>query len=301
MLTTRRSSVPVSHAQGEVSSLLQMLAGIDDPRDPRGVRHPPVAVLGVAVVATLAGAVNYRELGSTAADLPACLLDLLGCRRHPTSGRPLAPSGATPRRVPAGVQADALDMAVGAWLRTHAACDEQGWTIAVDGKDLHGSWDDGGRLVLFSAMTHRRDGQDAVVTGQSAVPAGTTETTQVRMPVETMGTGIAGALVTADAAHTCTATARYLVEQAGADHLLTIKGNRSSLHAAAVAAGRDLIAGHPHDVTQARGHGRINRWTTWAADVDDGLGLPYAARLAVIRRDVAADDRQAGSPSAKRS
>jgi hypothetical protein len=34
-----------------------------------------------------------------------------------------------------------------------------------------------------------------------------------------------------------------------------------------------------------RGHGRINRWTTWAIDV--GLGLPHAARLAVIRRDVA--------------
>jgi hypothetical protein len=37
-----------------------MLADIANPRDPRGVRHPLVAVLGVAVVATLAGAVNYR-------------------------------------------------------------------------------------------------------------------------------------------------------------------------------------------------------------------------------------------------
>lgn len=36
-----------------------------------------------------------------------------------------------------------------------------------------------------------------------------------------------------------------------------------------------------------RGHGRINRWTTWATDTDAGLGLPHAARLALIRRDVA--------------
>jgi hypothetical protein len=49
--------VSVSLAQAEVSSLLEMLAGITvprDPRDPRGVRHPLVAVLEVAVVA-LAG------------------------------------------------------------------------------------------------------------------------------------------------------------------------------------------------------------------------------------------------------
>ncbi|MEV0409182.1 transposase family protein [Actinoallomurus sp. NPDC050550] len=37
-----------------------MLAGIGDPRRTRGIRHPFVAVLGVAVVATLAGAANYR-------------------------------------------------------------------------------------------------------------------------------------------------------------------------------------------------------------------------------------------------
>jgi hypothetical protein len=55
-----------------------MLAGIRDPRDPRGVRHRLVAVLGVAVVATLAGAANYRELGSVAADLPQELLRLPG-------------------------------------------------------------------------------------------------------------------------------------------------------------------------------------------------------------------------------
>jgi DDE_Tnp_1-associated len=70
--------VPVSHAHAAVSSLLVMLADITDPRDPRGVRDPLVAVLGVAVVATLAGAANYRELGSVAAGLPQELLSLLG-------------------------------------------------------------------------------------------------------------------------------------------------------------------------------------------------------------------------------
>ncbi|HEV8276777.1 MAG TPA: transposase family protein [Streptosporangiaceae bacterium] len=72
--------MPGSHARAAVWSLLVMLADISDPRDPRGVRHRLVAVLGVAVVATLAGAASYRELGSVAAGLPQELLSLLGAR-----------------------------------------------------------------------------------------------------------------------------------------------------------------------------------------------------------------------------
>jgi predicted transposase YbfD/YdcC len=271
-----------------------MPAGVTDLRDPRGVRHPLVAVLGVAVMATLAGAANYRELGSVASDLPQRLLGLLGARWDQARRALAAPSGATLRRVLTRLDADELDAAVGAWPRRRAVCDAGGWAIALDGKDLHGSWEASGRLVLFSAMVHRTGRHDAVVLGQITVPEGTTETTQVRALLDPMD--IAGALVTADAAHTCIETARYLVEDKRADYLLTIKGNRSSPHAAAVAAGRDLIAAPPGHVNEERGHGRINRWTTWATDTDAGIGLPYAARLAVIRRDVA---DLAGQPLSK--
>jgi hypothetical protein len=82
----------VSHARAEVSSLLEMLAGITDPRNPRGIRHRLVTVLSIAVVATLAGAANYRELGSVAADLPQQLLRLLGARW-------IRAGGCSPRRV----------------------------------------------------------------------------------------------------------------------------------------------------------------------------------------------------------
>jgi hypothetical protein len=66
-------------------------------------------------------------------------------------------------------------------------------------KDLSGSWDDEVWLVLFPAMTHRADGQDAAVPGQITVPKDTTETTQMRTLLVSMD--IAGALVTAAAAH----------------------------------------------------------------------------------------------------
>src|SRR5260370_3175956 len=100
-----------------------MLADITDPRDRRGVRHPLVAVLGVAVAATLAGAASYPELGSVAAGLPAGLLSLLGARRDLAGLLFKAPSAGTLRRVLITLDADELDRAAGAWLREHAGRD----------------------------------------------------------------------------------------------------------------------------------------------------------------------------------
>jgi hypothetical protein len=88
------------------------------------------------VVATLAGAANYRELGSVAADLPQRLLGLLDARWDGAGRRFGVPSAATLRRVLVALDADELDAAVGAWLRGHATCDAEGWAIALDGKDL---------------------------------------------------------------------------------------------------------------------------------------------------------------------
>ena len=257
-----------------------------------------MAVLGVAVAATLAGAASYREPGSVAAGLPQELLSLAGARRDLAGLVFITPGAGTLRRVLITLDAGELDRAAGAWLREHAGCDADGWAIALDGKDLRGSWNDDGRLVLFSAMTHRTERQDAVVLGQITVPGGTTETTQVRTLLGEMD--IAGALVTGDAAHTCADTARYLVEDCHADYLLTIKGNRASLHAAAITTGRDLVTAEPGHITEERGHGRINRPTAWTTHTDPTawarIGLPHATRLAVIRRDVA---DLAGQPLSK--
>jgi len=209
----------VPHARAAVSSLL---ADITDPRDPRRIRHPLVAVPGVAVAATLAGAASYRELGSAAAGLPRELPSLPGARWDLAGLVFIAPSAGTLRRVLIALDAGEPGRAAGAWLREHADCYADGWAIALDGKNLRGSRDDDGRLVLFSAMTHRTGRQDAVVPGQITVPEGTTETTQVRTLLGEMN--IAEALVTADAAHTCAGTARYLAGDCHADYLLTIKG-----------------------------------------------------------------------------
>jgi hypothetical protein len=168
------------------------------------------------------------------------------------------------------------------------------WT----GKDLHGAWHDEGRLVLFSALVHCCKGQDPVTLAQIRVPEGTTETTQVKALLADLD--IDSALVTMDAAHTCAATARHLVEDKNADYLMAVKGNREALYTACRRVASGLVSGGqvPHVVTEDE-HGRISAWTTWSTELTDGDGvkLPHAARLAVIRRDVA----DLAGPSAKRS
>ncbi|HEY6424554.1 MAG TPA: transposase family protein [Pseudonocardiaceae bacterium] len=63
-----------------ISGLLEMLGRLTDPRSPQGKQHELVFVLASAVVAVLAGARNYPQLGSVVADLPQSLLAALGAR-----------------------------------------------------------------------------------------------------------------------------------------------------------------------------------------------------------------------------
>jgi hypothetical protein len=68
------------------------------------------------VVATLAGAASYRELGSVAAGLPQETLSLPGARWDLAGLVFIAPSAGTLRRVLIALDTDELDRAVGAWL-----------------------------------------------------------------------------------------------------------------------------------------------------------------------------------------
>ena len=94
------------------------LAALPDPRDRRGLRHDLAGVLAVAVCAVLAGAKSLAAIGEWAADAPPDVLLSLGIRPQPLTGVVRAPDEATVRRVLAGIDADALDAAVGGWLRT---------------------------------------------------------------------------------------------------------------------------------------------------------------------------------------
>lgn len=197
--------------------LLDLLQTVVDPRRPRGVRHPVVTVVALAICATLAGARSFTALAEWAKGLSREGLRRLGSKRwHP-------PSEPTFRRVLQQLDANALDAQIGQWIVRHYPLARQ--AIAVDGKSLRGAHDCGQAVPhLLSAILH----QEAVVLGQVAVEEKTNEIPKLRQLLDPLP--LQGAVVTADALHTQSETARYLVETKGADYLFIVKDNQPTLH-----------------------------------------------------------------------
>jgi predicted transposase YbfD/YdcC len=262
-----------------VRALVGMFEQVNDPRDPRGLRHRLATVLTVAVFAVLAGAQNYRQVGDRVADLPQALVALAGARECPALGVVEAPSGSTIRRVLTLVDADAADRVVGSWLASLVDSDDGGLAgLAMDAKTVCGAGGTDGDVTLFSAMAHGV----AVVVGQVRVPAATTETTQVRALLD--GVELAGLAVTADAAHAQADTAEYIVFERGGDYILQVKANQVEVlrQIAAVMPAAVVATADWSEVEQCDGD--TIRRSIWVVDADR-VDFPEAARVFRILRE----------------
>ena len=277
----------IGAAEGKISCLLEMLASITDPRDPRGRQYRLEFVLAVTVVATLAGAKNYAEISRRARDMPQELLKELGSRWDWFKLRYRWPSWAVIRAVLSGIDGNEMDRKVGRWLFAHAGKDENGdWSLALDGKVMRGAWtDENDKLTLFSAMIHRK----AITIAQVSVPAETNETTQASTllgALDTLGINAGNTvLLTFDAAHTCQETAKEVMKRPGFDYLMNVKGNRKRLQRAAFDKILPLLREAPHHVIREHFRGRIRQWSSWITGAD-GVELPGASQVALIRREV---------------
>jgi hypothetical protein len=210
---------------GRPGGLLERLQGLADPRDRRGVRHSFVSLLGIAVGALLSGAKSWTEVGEFARELTPEQLARLGARPSPYTGRYTPPDEATIRRALQRVDAEAVDRTVGGWLAEQGA--GEGGAVAVDGKTLRGAVGADGRQVhLLAALSHAQ----GMVLAQRRVDRKTNEITQFAPLLE--GVDLQGAVVTADALHTQTEHARYLVEDKHADYVFVVKDNQPGLVAA---------------------------------------------------------------------
>lgn len=106
-------SSPITAAVAQpdrVSQLLDLLATVPDPRDPRGVRYRLAGVLAVAVSAVLTGARSFAAIGEWAGDLSGQQLARLDLAT--------APEESTLRKLFARLDADALDRVLGAFMFT---------------------------------------------------------------------------------------------------------------------------------------------------------------------------------------
>lgn len=198
------------------ASLLQLLRSLDDPRCPRGKRHPLEALLALAVVAMLAGQTTYEAIVQYGKERGWPFLQLLGFTRR----RGLCK--ATYSRVFRRIDAVAFEAAVGRWIRSRLGKDDARH-LAIDGKSLRGSREaatPGVHLVAAYAPD-----VEAVV-GQIRVDA---KTNEHKAALELLGIlPLRGRVVTADAMFThrdvCTA-----IVAGGGDYILPAKDNQPTL------------------------------------------------------------------------
>ncbi len=125
----RRDPVP---AEVVPAGLLDALAQVPDPRDPRGVRYDLVPVLAVAVCATMGGARSFAAIAEWAGDAGPELRAGLGLRGA-------VPDPVTIWRVLTAVDPAVLDRVLGSWVRARLAARRvpgRRAVLAVDGKTL---------------------------------------------------------------------------------------------------------------------------------------------------------------------
>jgi hypothetical protein len=125
---------PARLEDDERRDLLQVLAGVPDPRHRRGVRYRLASLLAVAVCAVLAGATTFAAIADWAADL-----DTAARRRLGFGGRILA--GSTVWRFLIRIDAQVLQTVLTGWLRHRRPAQpkpgrKHRTVIAVDGKPL---------------------------------------------------------------------------------------------------------------------------------------------------------------------
>ncbi len=135
------------------TSLMELLEGLHDPRSPTGKRHPLPALLGRAVVATLAGRTGYEASVQYGKERGWEFLQHLGVST--TWGLCNAPCSWVFRRIDV---AD-FEARVGQWIRGRLGPGDAPH-LALDGKTARGSREGGTPAVQLVAASrqgrHRR-------------------------------------------------------------------------------------------------------------------------------------------------
>jgi predicted transposase YbfD/YdcC len=319
VLVTPSSLMSVSNGTAPFSSvvqagkvppagLLQALAGVPDPRDPRGVRYRLSTLLAIGVCAmTAAGHNSLVAIAEWARRCDQAVLARLGCPFDPFAGRFRAPGERTLRDVFARVDPGALTSAGFARLtaltppmvgslspdgipereqrRAHRAvargqdqCRRRR-AFAVDGKCLRGAVRaEGSRVFVLTAVRH----DDALTAALREIGAKTNEIPEFAPLLDSINDqDLNDAVVTVDALHAQKDHARYLVEDRKAHYLLSVKNNQPTL--ARQLKKLPWAKAPVLDRSRNRGHGREEVREVKVLSVD-GLLFPHAHQVVRIHR-----------------
>jgi hypothetical protein len=238
----KAAQLPADYQAGEVvpkplcriktpvlGSLFDLFNTMSDPRRKAGRRYPLACLLGICAAAILSGARDYQAITDFANGLSLQQLRRLRCWRNPHTGKYQVPTKTTFWNVLTSLDADELDRRLCQWLCALDGAETE--ALALDGKTVKGAWTSGDRqLHLFSAFAH----ESSVVYAQCAVDEKSNEITHLEPLLKHIE--LDGKIVTADAMHTQSRTAHHLVQERGADYVLTIKKNQPELLRKAKAA-----------------------------------------------------------------
>ena len=306
----RQGDPPALHLVTDtIAGLLERFARIPEHRHSVWVDHPLPAVLALCAGAVVAGMRSFTAIAGWIADasdeILTCAYDGSG-QLVPATG----PSRSTIWRVLTGLDAPALDTAIGGWLIDQAyaeieasysdsplveragssspglgTADEPagrlaGVAIAADGKTCRGAKTiDGKQIHLLSVMTH----DTRLVLNQIEVGAKTNEIPRLRDLIKSMDLDLRGAVLTVDALHTVRDTAKALHHN-GIDFVMTVKENTPKLFAALDALPWEQTPiGH---TSTERAHGRITRRTVQTLPAPDDLPFPHVGQAFLIERSV---------------
>jgi hypothetical protein len=197
-------------------TLMELLEGLHDPRSARGKRHPLPALLGLAVVAMLAGMTSYEAIVQFGKERGREFLELLGF----TSRWGLCK--ATYSRVFRRIDAADFEALVGRWIRARVGPTDAPH-LCLDGKTARGSRDgDTPGVHLVSAYAP----EVKAVLAQLRVDA---KTNEHKAALELLGVlPLKGKVVTGDAMFTHRDVCAAVID-GGGDYVLPVKENQPTL------------------------------------------------------------------------
>lgn len=253
-----------------LEQLHERFSALGDPRLERSKLHELLDIITIAICAVICGADDWVEIEQFGNDkLPffnKFLVLTNGIPSHDTFGRVFA------RLNPEQFQLCFLE-----WVRDLmcASGERLKGVVAIDGKTLCGSRDKAGGkgpIQMVSAWAQ----ENRMVLGQVKVDDKSNEITAIPQLLKLFD--LTGCIVTIDAMGCQKEIARCITDE-GADYVLSLKGNHSTMHQDVSTLFDEGLASafkeirHQTQETVEKGHGRIERRRYWL--VDDPQYLAY--------------------------
>lgn len=242
---------------------LEQFAEIEDPRGKKGIQHPLLSIVMIAILAVIGGATGWEDIETYGESHEAWLSTFLSL----PSG---IPSADTYRRLFERIDPEVLERCFLEWVEQIVEA-TGAKIIPIDGKTLKGSYDRNRgqkalHLVSAWASEHR------LLLGQVKVESKSNEITVIPTLLELLEIG--GSIITLDAMGTQVEIA-HRIRAKGGDYLLCLKANHPTLYGQveqwfeqAQALDFEGIE-HDYEQTVEAGHHRQENRQVWVVPVSE--------------------------------